>query len=150
MAHFVDRTGDRWDISLTLADLRRVKDQTGNDLMAVVNGDTEAAWLADVYAMFAVLCVLTERQRNERGLTVDDFAERIESQEIAEAASLAIASAVIDFFHPSMRSLGHQILTETVDQFQALRSQVSDVPPSAVSDSVRIALNALRGKSQAS
>ena len=113
-----------WEVKATISSLRRVKEQTEVDLTKMVNpeDDTLSRLTTDPFLMFDVVCSLVEPQMKEREVTPEQLGNAMD-EEAAEAASMAVLEAVIDFFPPRRRML----LSSALKKMQAAFSTAQTV-----------------------
>ncbi len=102
--------GHRWNITLTLGELRRLRD-TGTDLMALNEGNPPLALRlrTDPYLVGEILWTLLEPQLKERGVSETDFVAMLDGTALKDA-NHAFTKALLDFF----QSLGRTDLAELV------------------------------------
>lgn len=116
-----------WEVKATIASLRRVKEQTNVDLTKLV--DPESGVLttltSDPFVMFDVVCSLVEPQMNDRQVTAEQLGNAMD-EEAAEAASMAVLEAVIDFFPPQRRMLLSRALERMQTAYQRVQATELD------------------------
>jgi hypothetical protein len=103
MAEFTDTKNRRWQITLTVGDVRRVKAATGVDLLALFDEqDSPLLRLQDdLQLLLDVLFEATRPAREAKGVSDDDFADSLDA-DAAESAVNCLMLALVDFF-PSAR-----------------------------------------------
>ena len=97
-AWFVDNQGRKWTVSITVADIKRVKAALDVDLGRLSAGklDGVAALFDDPAALCDVLFVLCRREADAAGVDDESFGRAMAGDAI-EHASLALVRAVADF-----------------------------------------------------
>ncbi len=88
---FVDKTGQSWDVELTIGIARKVFD--------ISKPDSVSKLLDDPYARFDLLWLICERQAKERGVSQDDFDSLLACEDAYHQANNALLGSVQDFFH---------------------------------------------------
>lgn len=99
MQSFRDSQGRLWDLSVTVAAVRRVKALTGVDLYALLEDGFGplADLLSDPCKLADVLYAVCRPAAEERQVTDEQFGEAL-AGDVLDAASEALVQAVIDFF----------------------------------------------------
>lgn len=116
MASFTDSTGEEWQLHIDIPTARRVKRETGVDIVNV--SKPAFSDLGDILTLVDVLSVILTPQIEEAGLTEHDFACRLAGDAIEDAANALIA-AIIEFFPSRQRDL----LTRVSERAEAMRTQ---------------------------
>lgn len=127
MPTFKDNAGREWTLTLTLADVVRVKRQAkfnivdGFDLGTKAKRNIFTVANEDPEVLFDVLYVLCKPQCDERNITGEQFAEGLFGESL-EAATTALLEALCDFFQPSKR----KVLRALWKRMQARQSAMTD------------------------
>lgn len=113
MTAFLDKTGHRWTVELTLRTVRRVKAATGIDLLRPDLGTPPlcVSLVTDPLALSDVLGVILGPQMEALKITPEEFEDRIDGA-AALACYGAFAEEWIDFFRQS----GRTELAKSVEQ----------------------------------
>lgn len=109
MRVFKDAAERSWEIAVTVASARRVKDLAGVDLLGLLGEiDRYAAFLGDPYARANALYALVKPQADALGLSDDEFGASL-GGDAMETATAALQEELIDFFpkakRPALREL---------------------------------------------
>lgn len=105
MRHFKDRDGSEWAIDINSYTIEKVRADVNVDLLKLVEGDKAISDLAeDEIKLVAIVAVLTQEQRDERGKTDDDFKRSMNGESIDDAWN-AIIEDLIDFSRPGRREV---------------------------------------------
>ncbi|MBX3444255.1 MAG: hypothetical protein KF774_17770 [Planctomyces sp.] len=123
MATFRDAAGDEWTLSVTVGLIRRVQAATGHKLLELVEDGSPLlrAIEADELVAFDLLAAAVASQRDAAGVSVDQFAERLNEQALTDGFR-ALLEATIDFFpEPKRRPLRTAMRRsyEALDRLQA-------------------------------
>src|SRR5262249_10431870 len=105
MLSFKDTEGRTWTVRLTAYAVARVRERTGLDLFAVLDGWPEPAGkLSGDPALFltAVYLLATAQKGAPAGVSDEDFLRAVDG-EVLDAMSDAFHEAVLDFFRRSPR-----------------------------------------------
>jgi len=94
---FTDSQGRDWDLTLTVADLRRCKDLAGIDIAAKVEGGLFDELADDPILLCDTLAAIVRPQMDVRGLTDEQFAAAL-GGDVIEAATEALIAAIVYFF----------------------------------------------------
>lgn len=97
MSVWIDATGRRWGISITVATIQAAKQYTGFDLLKCLDGELLSVLEDDPIDLAAVMTVICERQIRFTGVTTEDFERGITGDSIESAASSLILG-MRDFF----------------------------------------------------
>ena len=120
MAKFRDAENREWTVSITVATLRRLKQELQTDLMKVLDDDCRL--LAEFYdnpvRLVELLYVICELQIQQSDVSPEQFAEGF-SGDVLMTATGALIEAIADFFpNPKQRRIlrvTHQRISEGVD-----------------------------------
>ena len=126
MKVFSDSMKRRWELDATVGSLRRVKDVTGLDLTKMVDPESDVLQKlsTDMFVLADVLCAWLKPQLDAAGVTPEAFLESLD-EAAAEAASIAVLEATVDFFHEAKRMPLQRALTKLESAASKLRSQAS-------------------------
>lgn len=124
MATFTDNRGRQWVVSLTLGDLRRLREAAGVDLARVLTDDTALGRLlyADPDTLGRVLWVLCGDQAKAAELDEAQFADGFDADTFVRCGD-ALAEAVLGFFHPRQAATVRAGLPGKLRQMDAAISQ---------------------------
>lgn len=120
MKTFRDNQGNEWTIDLNVGACRRLKDRLDLDLLSSddrVFGDQLQRLSEDIVLLVDALYVLVEPQCRERGLSDEQFAERMGGEAI-ESACDALAEALADFFQNPNKRRVRKALLEKIRIFE--------------------------------
>lgn len=98
MAKFTDREGREWSLSITVGDLKPLR-EFGFDLGKITGSGKllGEVLFGEPEKLVAVLFHLCERQADQRGVGPEDFAKGIDGSTLEQAGE-AMVEAAIDFF----------------------------------------------------
>ena len=104
MTTFTDKQKKTWSLELTVGSARRVKNETGVNLLNMISlepdGKASTAELEklieDPFALVNVLFTLCAKQAEEGGISGEDFAERFDA-DVIMAATNALIEEIINF-----------------------------------------------------
>lgn len=120
MKSWKDSEGNKWNLSINVFTLKKVKADTGVDLLAIASGDKDASEsLADVFKMAEVLWSLTEKQAEERGINPDQFGERLAGDAFEDAAKQLLED-LVEFF-PEKKRKAFRLLLQKAEEFEDSR-----------------------------
>jgi hypothetical protein len=109
---FSDNTGDTWRIRLNYAIADAVLEATGIDFVNAHNGEAYGRLVENDRIIVSTLYVLCENQINERKLSPQQFAERLDGEVLSDALD-AIREAIELFTRPEIRptinAMNHQL-----------------------------------------
>lgn len=94
---FKDSNGNVWNLTLTVAALKRCHDLAGIDVAAKVEGGLFDELADDPILLCNVMAAIVRPQMEERGLTDEDFAAGLGGDAIYEATQ-ALIEALVYFF----------------------------------------------------
>ncbi len=102
---FHDKAGNRWDLSLNINAIRRVKNVCGVNLLRLLDEPQMLNDLsADAIAFVDTLYAICKPQADERGITDEMFGEQFDGA-VIESASTTFLAAVVDFFPGARRAM---------------------------------------------
>jgi hypothetical protein len=123
---FTDSTGQKWDLSVRFAAVRRVKDMLGLNLLSLVEDKLKplGELLSDPCRLVDVLYVLVKPQADAAGLSDVDFGERLDGESL-EAAADAFLAELFNFFpdrraREALRKLREALVLVAKDQEEKL------------------------------
>ena len=131
MQTFKDRLDKSWDISITVATLKRIRDVAKVDIGKVVEDAIQAKRLDDMPTMGSVLYAIVKAQADTRTLTEEAFLDTLDGPTMARAAA-AFWHELDDFFRPCLPLAGGLIALALEVRSRALASQT---PPASISGS---------------
>lgn len=97
MKSFQDCKGRSWDVTITVATIKRVRSLAGVDLMEAIDGEIIDRMGADPVLLVNVLYAVCKPQADAAMLNDEDFGESMAGDAI-EHATAALIEALIDFF----------------------------------------------------
>lgn len=118
MKIFKDATGHDWTIQIHVGNIKKVKDLTGVDLLAIKDMEVFSQ-LADPIKLVDTLFVLCQNQAIREGISDEGFAERLVGDAI-ESATKALLDELLDFF-PQKRSAPLKKLLEATEKVEEKR-----------------------------
>lgn len=101
---FVDEEGRTWRLKVHVPLAKRVKEETGVDLLSIADGQLVQQLLASPETLVSVLWVLCDQQAGAAGIEPEDFGAAIAGEALDEAVACLI-EALCDFFPPSTRAV---------------------------------------------
>ena len=116
MKTFQDKNKKTWKIEITVGSARRVKAETGIDLVNIVSVGKEGRassealekLIDDPFALVDVLFSLCKPQAKQENVGPEVFAELFDAPAI-EAATNALVEEIIDFFPPAKKKAVEKI-----------------------------------------
>lgn len=124
---FKDTTGRTWELSLSVAAVKRVRSLTGIDLLPLAKGGDEAAGIAAVLAdpieAANVIYAAAKPQADAAGMTDEAFGELLAGQVLADAVA-ALLDALEVFFAAAMGP-------DAAAAWQAMRAKRSEMTNAA-------------------
>jgi hypothetical protein len=119
LKRFKDLRGDEWDVAVTVAGIKRVREHLKVDLLGVLDGELLGELLKDPILLVDIIYVLCEDQAQKRSISDEDFGRAMAGDPI-EAATQALLDEIVAFC-PSPRdraSLGRvlQATNRAMDQ----------------------------------
>lgn len=100
---FTDESGQVWRLSITVASLRKVREQVGFDCAKLLSEEA-ITQLQDPVLLVDVLACLLEAQINAREMSAVKFAESLCGDAI-ERGLMALVEAVADFLPSTQRAI---------------------------------------------
>jgi hypothetical protein len=113
---FTDALDRTWDLTLSIATARRLKDRLDVDLLAVLDSDVLMRLAMDIELFVNTLYVICAPQCEQRDVSDEQFGEGLGGDTL-DAAAFAFNRALVDFF-PSRRRAILQKVNETIEDFQ--------------------------------
>lgn len=115
MQSFTDTANRRWDLTLSIATVKRVRNLTGVDILAMLDRPQLLSDLAaDPVAFVDVLYVIVKPQADTAGVTDESFGESLDGTSI-ESATDAFLEALVDFFPGARRATLRRVLAKTME-----------------------------------
>ena len=120
---YTDNAGHRWQISVTVSTIRRVRDEAGVDLAAAgrtaPGGESVLERLAtDPVLLADVLYAIVRPEAEAREVTPEQFGEALAGDAV-EAAADALVEEIVDFFPTPVRARWRRAM----DLAKAVRSR---------------------------
>lgn len=121
MATFRDGNGREWHINVTVADVKRVKEQTGLLLTSLVEDKLMplATLVSDPVKLVDTVWVMIEPQAKAAGLTDEQFGQSLSGDSVDQMAN-AFMEALTDFFPKRQSAMLKTLLTKQKDLQDAL------------------------------
>ena len=103
---FTDTKGRDWRVAVNVGTMAAVKRETGMNLAEAIkpSSDVIETISSDPAVFFEVLTVILKRQLDEKSVSIDEFAEGLDDEDVAIEAMKSLIEGIIDFF-PKDRSL---------------------------------------------
>lgn len=123
MKIFTDALKREWEISVTVAGVRRVAALADVDLLSLATGELALELAADPLRVADLLWPVVKPQADAKGVSLESFCEGL-AGEALERASACLLAEVVDFFpNPALRAeLGSRMETA----LQAIRKRSDD------------------------
>src|SRR5690606_25552883 len=104
---FIDASGQTWVVQLNYAAVRRVHARTSVLLTDIFDASSEShkAFVSDQFLPLDCLCELLSGDMAQRGVTEEQFLERINNEQVVIDAIQSLEHAVLNFFQPSRRAV---------------------------------------------
>ncbi|TWU17988.1 hypothetical protein [Allorhodopirellula heiligendammensis] len=130
MPHFTDTKNRRWDLTLNVNAVKRVRDLAGVNLMRVLDEPQLLAELsADPILFVDGIFAVVMPQAKDLGVTDEQFGESFDGSTIEDATS-AFLEAIVDFFPGARRKTLEKVLgraaTMVASQEAKLATALSD------------------------
>jgi len=102
---FTDSQKREWTFAVNVGTMAAVKRETGVDLANTLrqNSTVVEDILGDVAVFFDVLTTLLKGQIKEAGITLEEFGEGLNNEDVVLEATKALIESILDFF-PADRS----------------------------------------------
>lgn len=98
MRNFEDERSDTWPLNVNAAAMKRIRDQAGIDFVNVrESGNLWDKVIGDPIVLADVLAAVCEPEIIRRGITRDEFLDRLTGRVCHEAAQ-QLAQEIVDFF----------------------------------------------------
>lgn len=122
MRTFRTTDGASWDLAVNVLTVKRCRDMTGVNPLALVSEQSAVADLfSDDVKLCEVLCAFVLPQLEERGKRPDDFYATINGDVIEQAAE-ALLGEIIDFFQEPRRGLLKKAFAKQRQAVEAIRA----------------------------
>ena len=95
MRTFQDNQGQKWNLSISLADLRKHRNTLGLDLFSHKHHTQVMESLLDQLSFCFLLC---EEQAKKLDVSIEEFEERLQGDGIATEAGVQFLEALADFY----------------------------------------------------
>ena len=110
MSHFTDTANRRWNLAINVGTVKRVRELTDVDLLAILDRPQMLSDLAgDPVRFVDVLFVVVKPQADQMQITDEQFGEALDGSSI-EAATDAFLEALVDFFPGARRATLQKVL----------------------------------------
>jgi len=106
MSSFTDTKGRDWSVAVNVGTMAAVKRETGVNLAEAIkpSSDVIETISTDPSVFFEILTVILKKQLDDKSVSVDEFAEGLDDEDVAIDAMKSLIEGIIDFF-PKGRSL---------------------------------------------
>lgn len=150
LSKFNDRNGDEWEVTLTVASLRRVTAQTKFPLLSLLDKKMEG--LAKLYddpeTLVQILFAICEPEIEARGMEPEAFGECFSGDSILEAVK-ALIEAVADFYpDPKQRkilsTMHSKIETGVTHHLSRVETMVDEVTDEQIMEAIDRELEAAK------
>ena len=122
MHRFTDTAGREWPVTMTIGDVRRVRDSLAYDVTKALDGGDQTEKLGDVVFLVDLLFELVRPEAEKRGIDGEQFAEGLNG-DVLESAASAMAEALCDFFPKARREIYRRALQAGRQLSETLTSQ---------------------------
>ena len=126
MSHFTDTANRRWNLSINVGTVKRVRELTDVDLLAILDRPQMLNDLAgDPVRFVDVLFVVIKPQADSLNVTDEQFGESLDGSSI-ESATDAFLEALVDFFPGARKATLQKVLRrakETSEKAEATLNQ---------------------------
>lgn len=119
MRSFPDNKGRQWSLSLNVFSAKRVKSETGVDLLDM---DSLTAKLADSYTLAEVLWSMISKDAEAINVDAEEFGSSLSGDEV-ELATNALLEEIIDFFPLPRRKILIKALEKSRELVTAMTNQ---------------------------
>lgn len=121
---FTDNAGRVWRMSITLADLKRVRELTGVKIGDLIDDNFRplVELLSDLEKLVDVIYVLCEPEATKLGVTAEQFGRGLFGDAI-EAAAQAFQRALANFFPSRVR----QMMSGLTEKGQAIQARLTAI-----------------------
>ena len=116
MHEFSDNLGRNWRLALNVASARRVRNETGVNLLEVEQLTKE---LADPFTLFDVLWHLVSEQAAAAEVSPEQFGESLTGDAV-ELATMALLEEIIDFFPQRRRMILKKAFAKSLELDKAM------------------------------
>jgi len=111
MSHFTDTANRRWNLSINVGTVKRVRELTDVDLLAILDRPQMLSELAgDAVRFFDVLFVMIKPQADQLQVTDEMFGESLDGA-VIESATNAFLEALVDFFPGARKATLQKVLS---------------------------------------
>lgn len=99
MPSFTDGEGRNWTFAVTVLSVKRVKEQTGVDLLTLMDPGSDAfeTLATDVVGLCDVMVAFLTDQLKAEGVSTEEFLRSLDSEEIVRSATRACMNAILSF-----------------------------------------------------
>ncbi len=99
MSSFTDGADRKWTFQVNVLSVKRVKEQTGVDLLTLMNpeGDAFEKLATDIVGLCDVMVAFLADQLQEHDVTPDEFLRAIDNEDIVRNATRACMKAILSF-----------------------------------------------------
>lgn len=114
MKTFSDNLNRTWELKLNMFQVKRIKDETGFDLLDAKDGEI-FEWTKNLQSVFDIIWVLIKGQNGNE--TIEDFGTSMDGDKL-DLASQALLEEVINFFPQSKRQPLMNLKTKVVNHLE--------------------------------
>jgi len=122
---FKDNKQRDWDVSVTVASVKRVRTELNVDLLDVEDGKVIKELIGDPILLVDVLYVVCKPQADERGVSDEDFGSSLAGDAIEKATEAFLKSLVAFFPSPKDRTAMERVMNATWDVMDRARDLVA-------------------------
>lgn len=145
MKSFKDATGQEWLIGVTVDTIKRVRDLANVDLLSILDGKLVEQLTADPILLCNVVYIVCKPDADERGISDEQFGQRMGGDSI-DGATSALLEELVNFFPVAKR----RVLTAAVEKFRKMEKDLADQIEAKIEALNPPSLNALSGSALAS
>lgn len=131
MAEFVDAASRRWNVNITVATIKRVKELTGVNLGTVLMDEMKGLReiTGDIMKAIDVVFAICKPQADALGVTDEQFGEALVGRNIEDCMN-ALLEALVDFF-PSRQARMLQLIK---DKSEAMQDRLAELVEKALDE----------------
>jgi|GEM_PF-1753246 len=142
MPKFTDIEGHSWDLAITIAGARRLKEEAGVDIL---EPQSLQSAVDDPFKEFDVLAGICNTQMREISITVEDFDRRLADAAVHDAACQSLREALAAFFG----RMGRGDLSRLVERTTSARKKLQEIAVAKIeSKGVSDAIDRLLAKAE--
>ena len=112
MKMFTDNEGRDWEVKITVATIKRVRDLIGVDIYQAVGAEMLTELITDPVKLVDILYAVLKPQADERGVSDEQFGESLGGDAVADATQ-AFLEELVEFFPKPKRALLARVLEKS-------------------------------------